>query len=293
MSVKQQFKKIKENWMIIAAVLVLLLFFNVGGMSNVVPSMKSYGSSANYEMADMAVAESMAYRPSQRYGGDFAPNVEERKITKSASMTTEVEKGTFHAAEQQLKDIVTTSSSFLLNENVNKYGKERKEYYQGSYQIKVETTKYTSVVNQLKAIGEVESFNENTDDITGTYTNKEINLQLEKERLERYRQLYKEAESVEDKLSLNDRIFNQERTVKYLEDSLSRMDQKIEYSTVYFTLKEEQSEYTNVVFVKFSELIQSLVNSFNGVLSFVFTIIPWAILGLVGWFGWRVIKRKK
>ena len=291
MSMKQQWKKVKENWLIIAVVLVLLVFFNVGGMSDVSQSFKSYGG-ASYEMADMATAE-MAYMPSMRsYGGDFAPEVEERKITKTASMTTEVEKGSFHTAEQQLRSIVTTSDSFILNENINKFGTERKEYLQGYFQIKVETTKYDAVIAQLKTIGEVENFNENTQDVTGTYVNKEINLQLEKERLQRYRTLYEEAEDVEDKLNLNDRIFNQERTVKYLEDALNRIDQRIEYSTIQFTLREKQSDYADVVWVKFSDLIESLVQSFNSVLNLLFTAIPWAILALIGWVIWRVIKRK-
>jgi hypothetical protein len=293
MSMKQQWKKIKENWLIIAVVLVLLVFFNVGGMGDVTQSFKaaSYGSGANYEMADMAM-ESMAYMPSRSYSGNFAPEVEERKITKSASMTTEVEKGNFQSAEQQLRSILTTSDSFITNENINKFGTERKEYFQGNFQIKVETTKYEAVIGQLKTIGEVEAFNENTQDVTGTYVNKEINLQLEKERLQRYRSLYEEAEDVEDKLNLNDRIFNQERTVKYLEDALNRIDQKIEYSTIQFTLREEQSDYADVVWVKFSDLIESLVQSFNSVLSLLFTAIPWAILALVGWVIWRVVKRK-
>jgi hypothetical protein len=207
-------------------------------------------------------------------------------------MTTEVEKGNFQSAEQQLRSILTTSDSFITNENINKFGTERKEYFQGNFQIKVETTKYEAVIGQLKTIGEVEAFNENTQDVTGTYVNKEINLQLEKERLQRYRSLYEEAEDVEDKLNLNDRIFNQERTVKYLEDALNRIDQKIEYSTIQFTLREEQSDYADVVWVKFSDLIESLVQSFNSVLSLLFTAIPWAILALVGWVIWRVVKRK-
>lgn len=63
--------------------------------------------------------------------------------------------------------------------------------------------------------------------------------------------MYKEATSIQDKLTLNDRIFDQERRIKYLTDSINNMDQRIEYSTVYISLTEKKSEYINIVFVKF------------------------------------------
>jgi predicted nucleic acid-binding Zn-ribbon protein len=141
-------------------------------------------------------------------------------------------------------------------------------------------------------LGEVISFNENKDDITGRYTNVELELEVEKERLKRYQEMYDEAKSVEDKLNLNDRIFNQERRIKYLEDSMKNMDTRIDYSTISVSLQEKKSSYVNVVFVKFSQLIRSLVDSINSVLKLVFWILPWALLGIVVWLVVRVIRKR-
>lgn len=293
MSLKQQWNMLKENWLIIVGVLVLLFLFNTGG-DIVQPLTSSFTSfalrSGGADMiADMQYAEK-AYFPSPIYDEGFAPEVEDRKITKTAALTMEVGRGTFQTAEQQLKDIVKTSNSFILNENVNAYGTDRKKYFEGDFTIKVETTKYDAVLAQFKGIGEVQSFTENSDDITGTYINQEINLQVEKERLERYRQLYEEAQSVEDKLNLNDRIFNQERTIKYMEDAINTMDQRIVYSTLSVTLREKQSEYADVIWVKFSELVQTLVNSFNTLFSLLFGLVPWMILAAVGLFVWKRVR---
>jgi len=137
----------------------------------------------------------------------------------------------------------------------------------------------------------VESFDEKSLDVTAQYTNTEIELAAEKERLERYESMYAEAIDVEDKIILNDRIFDQERTVKYLEDALKRIDQRVDYSTISVTIDEEQPAYANIVLVKFSHLISNLVESFNGLVSFIFFILPWAIA--IGIITWAVKKFKK
>ena len=48
-----------------------------------------------------------------------------------------------------------------------------------------------------------------------------------------------EATAVSDKIELSDRIFNQERTIKYFEDQLKNAGTRVEYSTLYVTLTEK------------------------------------------------------
>jgi len=304
MTVKNQLKKLKENWLLVAVVVVFMAYLLVGGDVGTYSSFggdydRGYGGAMyEMEMADEAYGAPMMAKSSYSRGiapmpgADFAPEVEERKITKSASMSTEVEKGTFHSEQAKLHAIVTSSDSFILHENVNKYGHAKRQYYQGSYNIKVETGKYDSVITQLKEIGEIQSFNENKDDITGRYTDTSVELEVERERLQRYEEMYEEAEEMEDKINLNDRIFNQERRIKYLEKSLSGMDTKVEYSTIHVTLREKQSDYIDVVFIKFSELVREFVDSINSVLSLVFWAVPYAVLVTVLWIVYRFVKRR-
>ncbi len=161
----------------------------------------------------------------------------------------------------------------------------------------VSSDKYDSVVAQLKGIGEIQSFSESSEDVTGTYTNTEIELATEKERLTRYQGMYKDATLMADKIDLNDKMFDQERRIKYLEESLKNTDSRIEYTTITYSISEKQSNYANVTFVKFSELVRSIVDSFNNVLKWIFILIPYAIVvGIivgVRKFIMRNDKRKK
>ena len=294
MTIKDQLNKVKENWLILAVVVVLFLFMSGGNLF----SIKSLGGGMDSVMKESAMyapSVDLAYSRGGIYpvNGDFAPETEERKITKTASMTNEVERGDFWDAESKLEAIIKSSDSYLLNQNVNKYGTNRKSYYQGSYQIKVDTEKYDSIIGQLKNIGEVKSFNENTVDITGAYTKTETEIEVEKARLKRYEEMYDEAKDVSDKIELNDRIFNQERTIKYMEDSLKNMDQRIDYSTVYVTITEKQSEYYNIALVKISEIVKSIVISFNSLIKTLFIILPWAIALWVIRVIFKAVKKKK
>ncbi len=285
MALKDQLSVVKENWLIALLLLVLVLLPLFSGFSGT--NVFSQGVSKAYPAAEMAVAGSRSYFRDE----GFAPEVAERKITKTATLSNEINRDGFKEAETQLKSIITATNSFLLSENVAEYDSGRRAYLQGYYQLKVETGKYEAVLSQLKNIGEVKQFSENLQDITEQHADLEIELAGEKERLLRYKEMYTEATAVNDKIELSDRIFNQERTIKYLEDALKNIDQRVDYSTIYLTLTEKQSGYANAVLVKFSDLIGNLVSSFNSLLALAFWAAPWLVVAVLAWLGYRKLKK--
>lgn len=291
MTVKDQLSKLKDNWLLVVIVLIALVFMNFGSIG--IGSFSSVRDMSFQKGAQEAAYSRGGYYPPTPSYGDFAPEVTERKITKSASLSTEIETGTFKDAESKLKSIVRSTNSYLLNENVNKYESGWKTYYSGNYQIKVDSRKYNNVLEQLKNIGEVKSFNENADDITASYKNLEIEIAAEKQRLLRYNEMYKEATLIADKIQLSDKIFDQERTIKYLEDSLKNAGRQVDYSAIYVAISEKQSEYANIVFVKFSELVRRLVGSINSLLTLIFVVAPYAVAAAILWFVVRVVRKRK
>ena len=297
MGVKEQLIKLKENWLLLVLIVLVIGFLNFGSSISFNKGLSSVDYLESRSMSPMVgtsyyLKDSSGAMPMPIAQQDFAPEVKERKITKAGSLSIEAEQGNFKDVESKLKSIVLSTDSYLLSENVNKYDSGWKSYYNGYYQIKVDTRKYSTVVAQLKGIGEVKSFNENAEDITGSYTNVKIEIESEKAKLDRYNQMYKEAALISDKLQLNDRMFEQERKIKYLEDSLSNIDTRVDYSTINVRINEKQSEYVNVVFVKFSELIKGLVSSLNTLLRFIFIIAPWAIFIFAVRFIKNLLKRK-
>ena len=294
MTIKEQVQRIKDNWLIVLLLaVVLVLFMGLPAVETLQQGMfqggfaeRAYGGIA----ADSKMGIGM---PAPIYSDSFAPEVADRKITKTASMTTEVERGNFQDAESKLKSLVKTADALLLNENLQKYdyGDGGRTYFSGSYTLKVEEEKYSAVVSQLKEIGEVTWFNENADDITEQFVSLETELQAEKERLARYKQMLAEATVISDKIELSDRIFNQERTIKYLEEQLKNTDNRVEYSTIYVTITEKQSEYVDAVLVKFSELVTKFISSLNALLKMIVGLIPYAIAAVLVWLGWKKFRK--
>lgn len=296
MTIKEQFQKIKENWLIVLLLTIVLVLFMGLPVTETLQQGVFQTTGYGRDYAESAVAGKMGIgMPSPIYDSGFAPEVADRKITKNAYLTSEVERGTFKDAESKLKGIVKTADAFLLNENAQKYeyGDGRRSYYSGTYTIKVEEGKYAAVVTQLKEIGEVASFSESADDITEQFVDLESELASEKERLARYKQMLSEATTVEDKIQLSDRIFNQERTIKYLEEQLKDTGNRVEYSTIYVTIAEKQSEYVDAALVKFSELVTRFVNSLNNLLELIVGLIPYAVAAILAWLGWKKLKKNK
>lgn len=294
MTLKSQFKTLKENWLlaVIFIIIVGALFFTQQGSPLTGFSKPLAYQEASYD-AIAGIRASSSYMPSPIYQQDFAPEIKERIITKTSSLTSEVPTGKFKEADTQIKSVIQSTESYLLNENINSYDYGKRTYYSGSYQIKVATNKYPAVLEQLKKIGEIKNFNENANDETQQYTDLKSLIETEKSRLSRYNQMYNEATLIADKIQLSDKIFEQERIIKMYEESLSSLNNRVTYSTIYLTINEKQSDYANIVWVKFSDLTRALVESINSLLSLLFIILPWAIAIAIVWGIVRATRKRK
>ena len=294
MTLKEQLIKIKDNWLLVLLVLVIFVFF-MGGFESIETRVQDYGERYSQEskmaVPAMSAQRTSLYEPRSR---DFAPEIAERLITKTARLTTEVEQGKFRDAEQQLKSVIKSSESYLLNENVNTYDTgEKNEYTIGYYDIKVDAKKYDAVANQLKGIGKLTAFNENAEDITGVHTNVKIELENERTRLQRYKDMYAEAKEVEDKINLNDRIFNQENTIRYLEERLENLDKQVLYSTINVNLREKKSDYADIELVDVSTLTAAFVGSIDTLAVLAVAILPWAVVLWLIVIVWRKLSKPK
>lgn len=235
------------------------------------PSMGGYAS-------DAAGYGGNAPSPSPpRYGyqqamDEFAPDVKDRKIEKTSTLSTEIPRGAFDAADVRLHSIVDGAAGFILNQNVQEF----QEAKRGTYSLKVPSAAYDSVVAQLKALGEVISFSENARDVTGAVVNQDVELAAERERLTRLSALYRERSNLDEKLRLENAIFDQERKIKYLEDSLSRLDQNTQYSSLSVAINEKAARLGGIEFLGLRDLAVTFSTSLQWLLYFLAAVLPWA-----------------
>lgn len=270
----------KYWWIILIVVLIILVFGFIGSLG--VFSASKFSS---------IQSEGAGSYDSARYQGlspvsntDFAPEVEERQLIKTSNIAMETKRGKFFEVQDNVNSIIKTSGAYILSQNFQTLGSGSQTYNTNTYSIKIETSKYDGVVAQLKNLGGVVSFSETATDVTGAISNKQVELAAEKERLRRYEQLVSSTGSLSEKLTLTDRIFEEDRRIKYIEAALSTTQQDVAYSTISLRLSEKAPMLYGVSFVGFGSLIKTLVGSVNALLYFISAILPWLVaIGIVIW----------
>lgn len=286
MNLKKNVQNLKEHWLTIAAVLILFLLFSGFNLNSLV-----YRSEASYD-SQIAVGSTKEIYPYPG-GGNIAPEVEERIKTFSSYLSLEIKRGSLDSISAKIKSEVENSQGFIINEYANNYENDYDSIKSGSFQIRVPIENYETVLTSLKKLGKVTSLSQESDDITSTVTNLEIELKAEEDRLNRYLELYNAAKTTEEKLSLSDKIFEQERRIAYLKESLNSQGERVDYASVYLTVQEKESPLQGVNFISFNEIIRSFIASISSLIRLVFVIIPYAVIIWLIWFIYKKNSKKK
>ena len=272
MSFKNQINIMKDNWflILISLFLVILVVLGSGFFS------KGYNDFDGIDMSFRNNYDSLGSAAEKSYVNTYSPEVDSRKITVYTNLNLKLKKNQFSKVDLNIKNIVINTNSILLKENTSVYNRNN-NLKSGNYTIKVESVKLDSIISQLKNLGEVSSFSSHKTDITEQYENQEIELNSENNKLKRFKELYDSNSALlENKVELIEKIFNQERRIKYLEESLENKDKTVKYSTINLSMS-EYSNYISIIFVKFSDLLKTIVGSINVLLHIIFAVVPFII----------------
>ena len=284
----------KYWWTLLIAGIIIIVAVPLLFMGIISPVSMSKTQGLNYgEAAYDSVSSAGGYGSMPRLSTqDFAPEVEERQLIKTSSASLEIERGQFYEAQDKVKNILTASGAFILSENFRSIGEGSYTYKTNTFQLKIETSKYDAVVEQLKDVAEITSFQQTATDVTGAITNAGLEIEVEKARLKRYEDLMNRQARLEDQITLTDRIFEQERRIIYLEDNLKESTQQVAYSTISLTLTEKKPALYGVAFAGWNALIKTFVGSINALLYFISAVLPWIVgAGILYWI-YRLIRKR-
>ncbi len=283
----------KYWWTLLIAGIIIIVAVPLLFMGIISPVSMSKTQGLNYGEAAYDSVGGAGYAGMPRLSmQDFAPEVEERQLIKTSSASLEIERGQFYEAQDKVKNILTSSGAFILSENFRSIGEGSYTYKTNTFQLKIETSKYDAVVEQLKDVAEITSFQQTATDVTGAITNAGLEIEVEKARLKRYEDLMNRQARLEDQITLTDRIFEQERRIIYLEDNLKESTQQVAYSTISLTLTEKKPALYGVAFAGWNALIKTFVGSINALLYFISAVLPWIVgAGILYWI-YRLIRKR-
>jgi len=295
MKVKGQLKKLKENWLLILILLIVLALFMSWGKTSVSQLQRGVFESTSMGTADVSYATSAPYAGSRGYISpiqqqDFAPDILERKIL----------------------DILVNNAGIYFQAKIEETNKEQLDkmvdtnikgtYLMCKYAFPLIIKNKGSVIYISSGLGVI------PEPKSAAYcSTKAAIIMLTKCMAQEYASkgirinailpgpidtpLLRNAFSSQKELDEYTKL-NPMKRVKYIEDSLRNAGQRVEYSTIHVALTEEQSQYSNVLFVKFSELVRKFV-SVNDVLKLVVWVIPYLIAIIIIWFIVRAFRKKK
>lgn len=217
-------------------------------------------------------------------------NVTERKLIKNGNISFETSdlKKTKSSIDALCKEL----GAYVSEENQNNYN-HRLEYAQT---IRVAADKFDQLIQKIEGDAEkVDSKNINLQDVTAEFIDVEARLKTKKELEERYREILKQAKTVEDIMNIEGQIGSVRSEIESMEGRLKYLNNQVAYSTLHITYYE--SIGTDFGFG--SKAGNALGSGWDAFLRFLIAMITlWPFLFLiviVYWViaRWRKRRRKK
>jgi len=255
------------------------------------------GNNSSPEIAmDMAAPEAkMAQR-----GGEYEaaidvaeqhlppPEIVERKLIRNGSLefqTEEVKK-----TKLEIEKICKELNAYISSESENNFG-DRLQYNQS---IRVPSAQFDALIARIEPLAKkIDNKNINTQDVTEEFIDVEARLKTKKELEERYREILKQAKTVQDIISIESQIANVRSEIESMEGRLNFLKSQVSFST----LNVSYYETIGTDFVFASKFVHSLKGGWDNLLAvIIFMVNLWPfVIGLsliVIWLWRKRMKRK-
>ncbi len=210
----------------------------------------------------------------------------DRKLIRNGQLdfkTTDV-KNTKTEIEKIRKEL----NAYISSENENNYG-DRIQYNQT---IRVPADQFDALIKSIEPLADkIENKSINTQDVTEEFIDVEARLKTKKELESRFREILKQAKTVEEIVSIESQIANVRAEIESIEGRLKYLQNQVSFSTLTVS-------YYEVIGTDFgfaSKLIESLKGGWDNLLSFlIFLITLWPfVVGIAVIILWWVRRRKR
>ncbi len=111
-------------------------------------------------------------------------------------------------------------------------------YRTRNFTVRIPSEKYAAFVNAAEGIGNLTNFSESVENITNQYYDTELRLQSAKNRLEQLEELMKQAENMDDMITIQNAITDAQYEIDYYSGTLRQYDNLVGFSTVSIYIQE-------------------------------------------------------
>ena len=264
-----------------------------------------------YGAAPMAAANGLSAKSARQAASDTGktsggetPEDNPEKIIYSGEAT--VETTGFDQTIEALEAMIAENGGFIESSSVNgsnyydsSRGKTSKRT--ASYTLRVPSEKFAVLMGSLSAIGNVPYSYTYTENVTTQYYDTAARLTALEKQEERLLEMMELADTVEDIITIEDKLTDVRYRIDSLESSLRNWDRRVAYSSLRVTVKEVQV-YTPETVTKLTygqELVQAFTDAlenagqfFKDLLVFLVSSLPTIAILAVLFFVFRPLLRK-
>lgn len=209
--------------------------------------------SAYESVAEKPAAPDQAEAAGGPTGAESAVPGDSRKLIKTVSL--EAETGNLYALDQFITQKVAALGGYI--ESSNKYSKsrgyqdpyyattesdedmaERSRWTSADYTLRIPADRLDEFVADVDSQANVTSQYNNVDDVTLRYVDMESRRNSLRTEQTRLLELLEQAETIEDVISIEDRLTDVRYELESMESQLRAMDNQIRYSTVHLNIRQ-------------------------------------------------------
>ena len=257
---------------------------------------------AAYEDEGLGLAGNSAAAKAE--GGGEAPTENPEKIIYSADATVETTE--FDECLTALEQLLAANGGFVESSSVNGsnyYDSARGKVSRrtASYTLRIPSAKFGGMMDALSTLGNVPYTHMYTENVTAQYYDVEARMKAYQKQEERLMEMMELAETVEDIITIEDKLTDVRYRIDSFQSSLNNWDRRVAYSTLSITVKEVQVytpatvtkiSYGEELWLTFTDALKNAGQFFKDLLVFLVSAIPTLVILAVLFFVFRPLLKK-
>ena len=249
----------------------------------------SAASDYGYKTESATEIEEYEYDTDYEYTDVSEESTSDRKLIRTVDMS--VESTSYDSALEAIKNQVTASGGYV--EYIYSYNGSSYSSYRATRSsdltLRIPAENLDAFLGAVSDICNVISSNESVTDVTLTYVDLESRIKILETEQERLIELLEEAESLEDILTIEERLTEVQYELESKESTKRTYDNQINYSTVTLYLKEVQELTPTVELTVWERISQGFMDSVEGLALDVSEAVIWIIIHLPYLVAWGIV----
>ena len=253
--------------------------------------------SANFGAPNQAVGSLPAKDATQAGGApaqtSVVPTIQGPQVIRQAQLSITVSSGSFDSKLADVSALVQLQGGFISGADAQANPAANSQIRTGVITFMIPAAKLDDTINQLKAMGKVQSFHVSGNDVSAQYVDLQARLVNEEAQRDAMLALLQRAQSVQDIIAVQNQLGQITGQIEQLKGQIQYIDHNTAYSTVTVDLMEagapvQTTSQDNWGFASaLSDAAHNFVSTLNYIVTGLGAVGPIVIVLGLGYLLWR------